>query len=293
MAKTIREIADELGVSKTAVRKKIENLGLSDSLQTIGNRILVDERQESLIKSAFEKTETENRKQKPVCENQLLSDLVSTLQQQLAAKDKQIESQQEQLTKLTAALEHTTTSLQAAQALHAGTIQQQLTSGAVPQQEAPAAPQQPVTVNADEQPAQDEAAAEKDLKPATYRKKIRKLEDDLALTQKELKGAREASEHYRKENGQLKIEIGQYESRAKAAEAKVAEAEEAVQRAEQAEAKATEAAGAAQRAEMAEKRVKDLEKELEAVQSRLEALTEVGAFDRIFRWGSILDDANR
>ena len=36
----------------------------------------------------------------------------------------QYAAQQEQLTQLTAALEHTTTSLQAAQALHAGTMQQ-------------------------------------------------------------------------------------------------------------------------------------------------------------------------
>lgn len=36
--KTIKQIADELGVSKTAVRKKIENLGLSEKVQTNGNR---------------------------------------------------------------------------------------------------------------------------------------------------------------------------------------------------------------------------------------------------------------
>ena len=48
MAKTIKQIADELGVSKTAIRKKIENLGLSEKLQTNGNRILIDDKQESL-----------------------------------------------------------------------------------------------------------------------------------------------------------------------------------------------------------------------------------------------------
>lgn len=141
--KSIKEIADELGVSKTAVRKKIENLGLQSSLQTSGNRILLDSRQESLIKSAFEKKEPANRKQKLVSENQLLSDLVSTLQQQLAAKDKQIEAQQQQISQLTTALESTTSSLQAAQALHAGTIQRQLTVGiddAAPADETPPAP---------------------------------------------------------------------------------------------------------------------------------------------------------
>ena len=36
--KTIKQIADELGVSKTAVRKKIENLGLQSSLRKNGNQ---------------------------------------------------------------------------------------------------------------------------------------------------------------------------------------------------------------------------------------------------------------
>ena len=51
--KTIKQIADELGVSKTAVRKKIENLGLRSSLRKNGNQFLIDEVQESLIKQGF------------------------------------------------------------------------------------------------------------------------------------------------------------------------------------------------------------------------------------------------
>ena len=54
----------------------------------------------------------------------LLQEQLRVKDQQIATKDKQIAAQQEQLTQLTAALEHTTTSLQAAQALHAGTMQQ-------------------------------------------------------------------------------------------------------------------------------------------------------------------------
>lgn len=94
--KTIKQIADELGVSKTAVRKKIENLGLSEKLQTIGNRIEVNERQEMLIKSAFEKKETKTANQNEVSEKtetfRLLSSMVSTLTEQLQEKDKQIEA---------------------------------------------------------------------------------------------------------------------------------------------------------------------------------------------------------
>ena len=41
MAKTIKQIADEIGVSKTAIRKKIANLGLQLSLRKIGNQFAV------------------------------------------------------------------------------------------------------------------------------------------------------------------------------------------------------------------------------------------------------------
>lgn len=37
--KTIKEIAEELGVSKTAVRKQIANLGLQTSLRKSGNSL--------------------------------------------------------------------------------------------------------------------------------------------------------------------------------------------------------------------------------------------------------------
>ena len=59
--KTIKQIADELGVSKTAVRKKIENLGLQSSLRKNGNQFAIDEIQEKLIKQAFSGNETETK----------------------------------------------------------------------------------------------------------------------------------------------------------------------------------------------------------------------------------------
>lgn len=101
MAKTIKQIADDLGVSKTAVRKKIENLGFSDKLKTIGNRIAVDERQEALIKSAFLEKEPETGNRKRVSEKpetlQLVSDMVSALKEQLQEKDRQLAEKDKQL----------------------------------------------------------------------------------------------------------------------------------------------------------------------------------------------------
>ena len=48
--KTIRQIADEIGVSKTAVNKQIANLGLRSGLRKNGNQFAIDEHQEALIK---------------------------------------------------------------------------------------------------------------------------------------------------------------------------------------------------------------------------------------------------
>lgn len=106
--KTIKQIAEEVGVSKTAVRKKIENLGLSEKLQTIGNRIVLDDKQERLIKSAFSQSETEakseTKNQKSVSEKtesfQLVSDLVKVLQEQLSEKDRQLAEKDRQIAEL-------------------------------------------------------------------------------------------------------------------------------------------------------------------------------------------------
>ena len=50
MAKTIKEIADELGVSKTAVSKQIANLGLRSSLRKNGNQFAIENQQEKWMK---------------------------------------------------------------------------------------------------------------------------------------------------------------------------------------------------------------------------------------------------
>ena len=119
--KTIRQIADEIGVSKTAVSKQIANLGLRSGLRKNGNQFAIDERQETLIKQAFlEKSQTENHEVSDlVC---VLQATIDTLQGQLEVKDRQIE-------KLTEALIAAQQTAAAAQALHAGTIQQQLVTG--------------------------------------------------------------------------------------------------------------------------------------------------------------------
>lgn len=126
--KTIRQIADEIGVSKTAVNKQIANLGLRSGLRKNGNQFAIDEHQEALIKQAFsEKSQTENHEVSDlVC---VLQATIDTLQGQLEVKDRQIEQQAQTITRLTDALAAAQQTAVAAQALHAGTIQQQLVAG--------------------------------------------------------------------------------------------------------------------------------------------------------------------
>ena len=131
--KTIRQIADEIGVSKTAVNKQIANLGLRSGLRKNGNQFAIDEHQEALIKEAFsEKTQTEIENQtqtKTQTENHEVSDLVCVLQATIDTLQGQLEVKDRQIEKLTEALVAAQQTAAAAQALHAGTIQQQLLTG--------------------------------------------------------------------------------------------------------------------------------------------------------------------
>ena len=149
MAKTIKEIADELGVSKTAVSKQIANLGLRSSLRKNGNQFAIENQQEKLIKMAFRKNrqrdsmaenavsdeqsqtklQTENANQSQT-ENHEVCDLVCVLQTTVdTLQDQQIRELNARLAECSTALLAAQETARAAQALHAGTIQQQLSDG--------------------------------------------------------------------------------------------------------------------------------------------------------------------
>lgn len=144
--KTIKQIAAEIGVSKPAVRKKIEKLGLSERLETNGNKFLIDEETENLIKSAFCRNKSEttletNTETEPKTVNHesettenLVSDLIAMLQKELETKNHQIDKLQDENARLLTALENATASINASQALHAGTIQTQLIESQKPEQ---------------------------------------------------------------------------------------------------------------------------------------------------------------
>ena len=149
---TIKQLANELGVSKTTISKVVSGLGFNGKLHKVGNRYMLSETQISQIKSQIsqfsqteekeesEKTQTSQTDEEKIQvlllekQNAILQEQLSILNKQLSVKDEQIKLLQEQLIakdvqigQFTAAMESMATALTAEQALHAGTIRKQLT----------------------------------------------------------------------------------------------------------------------------------------------------------------------
>jgi predicted DNA-binding protein YlxM (UPF0122 family) len=117
---SIKDLAEQVGVSKQAISDKIKKLGLQSNLTKKNNRFVLNEDQANLIKSAFQSNnQTQSQSKFVNQDNDLLYDIVKTLQLQLEEKDKQIAYYQEENRRLS---DMATQS----QALHAGTIQTQL-----------------------------------------------------------------------------------------------------------------------------------------------------------------------
>ena len=167
MEMTIKQLADELGVSKTTISKAVLVLGFNEKLHKVGNRYMLSEMQILQIKSKISQfslndekkktqisptlqtdeekktqisptlqTDEEEKMQISLLEQQnaILQQQLSVLSKQLSVKDEQMKLLQEQLVakdeqigQITSAMESMATALAAEQALHAGTIQKQLT----------------------------------------------------------------------------------------------------------------------------------------------------------------------
>ncbi len=162
MEMTIKQLANELGVCKQTVNNAILQLNLQDTLHKVGNKYLLSETQILQIKSQIKTPKTskstkstnenEDNEEKtqettaffekstkmPKSTNEKEKSTISFLElqneilrEQLVIKDNQICLLQEQIGQLTNAMENLTTALNAEQALHAGTIQKQLTEHSV------------------------------------------------------------------------------------------------------------------------------------------------------------------
>ena len=125
MGKSVKQIADELKVNRSTVNRRILELGLQSKLNRVGKAFLLNEEQEKLIKKSFDGHNDEDDNETKDDESNL--DLIYILKRQIKVKDEQIYVLMKQIDQLTTSLQNTTDSLKSAQALHAGTIKQQLT----------------------------------------------------------------------------------------------------------------------------------------------------------------------
>ena len=140
MAASIKEIAVDCGVSEQAVRAWCRRNHVAKDAKA---SFAIDETTKTLIYQHYGAIERKQVSQhaKPSCETcetcetsetTLIAMLQSELEhknQQLEVKDKQIEELNARLAEVSSALVAAQQTAQAAQALHAGTIKQQLTSG--------------------------------------------------------------------------------------------------------------------------------------------------------------------
>ena len=140
VAKTIKEIADELGVDKQKVYRYIKKNHISEVLHEALQKNGVkryDEAAETLIKRGLfeENVSSESLHEvhqkhinEAVCDT-VSETLIDMLRKELEIKNEQIRELNARLAESSAALVAAQQTAQAAQALHAGTIQQQLISG--------------------------------------------------------------------------------------------------------------------------------------------------------------------
>jgi hypothetical protein len=128
--KTIKQIAEELGVSKQAVQKRISREPLASRIQphttNRGQAKYIDEHGIGMIKTAFEGSVVDKVADNPTTKT---DNIVYILQRELDVKNRQIEAQSAQISDLTAALVVAQQTAAAAQALHAGTMTQNITGG--------------------------------------------------------------------------------------------------------------------------------------------------------------------
>lgn len=139
--KTIRQIADEIGVSKQAVYKRYKgklHTVCAPYAHTEQGVLYLSEQAETLIKQDFLKDDRSNgahtdthteRSIGAVQEQSQEAGIVAVLQATIDALQGQLEVKDRQIEKLTEALVAAQQTAAAAQALHAGTIQQQLITG--------------------------------------------------------------------------------------------------------------------------------------------------------------------
>ena len=135
--KTIRQIADEIGVSKQTVYKRYKgklHTVCAPYAHTVQGVLYLSEQAETLIKQDFLQNDCSNgahteRSIGAVQEQSQEAGVVAVLQATIDTLQGQLEVKDRQIAKLPEALVAAQQTAAAAQALHAGTMKQQLLSG--------------------------------------------------------------------------------------------------------------------------------------------------------------------
>lgn len=124
--RTIKELSEQLKVTPQSVRNEVERQSIS-TMKSKGSRgFFVSDEDADRIIAAFRERQAAAAAGKPKPKSKQENDLLLFLQKEIETKNTLIEQLTQQNAALTAALENTTASLHAAQALHAGTIQERL-----------------------------------------------------------------------------------------------------------------------------------------------------------------------
>lgn len=129
---TIKELADQLGVSKTAIRKYMDEDFRCEHTATNRNGVITIDSDGCALIAGFmgkqwrksESTENAPPKTDENTEIQQLRDQVAFLREQLCAKDRQLDARDKQIADLTEAVKAQALGINGAQALHAGTMKQ-------------------------------------------------------------------------------------------------------------------------------------------------------------------------
>ena len=116
--KTVKELADQLGVSKTTIYKRIDELQVRDKLSKNGNRFTIPQSVETLIVNTFQENNANQSQAGSQTESQIANQqIIDSLIEQLKQKDDQLMQKDQQIESLHCLISETTKALQQAQSL--------------------------------------------------------------------------------------------------------------------------------------------------------------------------------
>lgn len=99
--RTIKELADEIGKSKTTISQRIDELGLRTTLQKVSNKFLIpDDTAEQIISSFTNEPQTTSQTEVQPVDTEIRNEYIEFLKSELAAKNDQISRQNDQISQL-------------------------------------------------------------------------------------------------------------------------------------------------------------------------------------------------